>query len=59
MDDRMNTFVDDLTDVINRHGKNSECDTPDYILAIYVDECLDAYRYAVQRREQSKCREAK
>ncbi len=52
MDDGMGTFVEDLTDVINRHGKDSHCGTPDYILAIYLDECLDAYGYAVRRRDK-------
>ncbi len=47
MDDGRTTFIEDLTDIINKHGKNFQCNTPDYILAIYLKNCLDAYKCAV------------
>lgn len=37
------TFHDELTVMLNIHNKDSEANTPDFLLAIYLEECLDTY----------------
>ena len=44
------TFRAELIDLINRHSKESRSDTPDFILAEYLIECLNAYDKASRRR---------
>lgn len=45
------TFQEELRQVINRHSKEGGSDTPDYILAKYLEDCLTAYNRTVQARE--------
>jgi hypothetical protein len=45
-------FEDDLRSLINQHSKENESNTPDFILAKYMDACLDAFRFAVNARER-------
>lgn len=33
-------FKKELTSLLNRHGWDIACETPDYILADYVENCL-------------------
>lgn len=42
-----NEFVKDLTGLINKHGLDTVFDTPDFVLAGYVMECLSAYKAAI------------
>lgn len=35
-----NDFKKQLTSLINRYGYDSACETPDYILAEYLEKCL-------------------
>jgi len=42
-------FTKELEELINRHGVDSECETPDFILASLVDGWLVAYREAMQK----------
>ena len=46
------TFLDELTSLINRHSMEGVSNTPDYILAQYIEGCLHAYEQAVQHREK-------
>jgi hypothetical protein len=47
----MSTFEKELTSLINRHSKENESDTPDYILARYLIKCLDAFNTSVKKRD--------
>jgi hypothetical protein len=44
------TFERDIAHVINRHSKENGSDTPDFILAAYLQNCLNAFNHAVQWR---------
>ena len=46
------TFVESLERVINRHSMENGSDTPDFILANYLQQCLAAWDSAVQQRSQ-------
>lgn len=52
-------FEEALTNLINEHSKENESDTPDFILADYINDCLEAFKYAVRKREQWHGRQAK
>lgn len=41
----------ELEALINTHSAENESDTPDYILASYVSDCLSAFNRAVNQRE--------
>jgi hypothetical protein len=45
------SFIDELTGLLNRHGRDNEANTPDYILASYLDACLSALITSTQQRE--------
>lgn len=47
----MNDFETELEHLINRFSMENESDTPDFILARYLHNCLKAYNGAVVRRE--------
>jgi len=44
-------FVDQLSDLLNRHSKENASNTPDFILAQYLVACLAAWNTATQQRE--------
>lgn len=44
-------FKKELVQLVNRHCKENGSDTPDYILATYLLDCLDAFEAAVRSRE--------
>ena len=46
----MSHFRQKLEDIINGHSKENGSDTPDFILAEYLTDCLDAFDKAVTRR---------
>ena len=46
-------FKEELKNLINKHSKENDSNTPDFVLAIYLGECLKAFNKAVNRREQS------
>jgi len=50
------TFKKELTELINKHSLENESNTPDWILAQYLDRCLISYELAVGARD--KCKEA-
>ena len=41
-----------LAEVLNRYSRDNGCNTPDFILAQYLANCLDAFDVAVQKRAQ-------
>lgn len=45
------TFEEALTNLINRYSMENGSNTPDYILAKYLCECLDNYDNIVRTRE--------
>jgi hypothetical protein len=47
----MSEFLNDLTAVINRHSKENDSNTPDWILAQYMGNCLNAFTMANGQRE--------
>jgi len=48
----MSTFRKELEEVINKYSKESDSNTPDFILAEYLNNCLNAYNLAVLKRHQ-------
>jgi hypothetical protein len=47
-------FEKELQHLLNRFSKESESNTPDFILAEYLNNCLIAYNKALQKRENYK-----
>jgi hypothetical protein len=43
-------FQEELENLINRHSKENGSNTPDYILAKYLNDCLDAFNSALQTK---------
>jgi len=58
MDDATNVIVhrsefqSQLAALINEFSKDSECNTQDFVLAMYLDDCLRSFGRATARREQ-------
>ena len=48
----INNFENELKQLINRYSMESGSDTPDFILARYLQGCLDAFDLAVRQREE-------
>lgn len=42
----MNSFENELKNLINKYNLESDSNTPDFILAAYLQSCLDAYNKA-------------
>jgi hypothetical protein len=40
----MSTFEEELTALINKHSKEGDSHTPDFILAMYLGDCLQAQK---------------
>lgn len=45
-------FLADLKTLINTHNIESRSNTPDYILANYIDLCLEAWDKATEQRDE-------
>ena len=45
------TFIEDLTSLLNIQSEENGSNTPDFILAQYLEGCLRIYESAVQQRE--------
>ena len=45
-------FRNDIQDVINRHSRENKSGTPDFILAEYLTQCLEAFDNAHTARKQ-------
>ena len=50
-EDKFNT---ELRALINKHSKEGASDTPDFVLADYLTECLRVFDYTVRYRESTK-----
>lgn len=46
------TLGQDMRDLLNRHSAENSSDTPDFILALFLGRCLEAWNEAVQEREK-------
>jgi hypothetical protein len=46
----MGKFKKELEQLINKHSKEYDSDTPDFILAEYLKDCLAAFNRAVNDR---------
>ncbi len=53
------TFRKEIENVINRNSKEQASNTPDFILAQYLEACLAAFDVAVQQRETWYGRDAR
>lgn len=47
-------FKKDLGDLINRHSMENGSDTPDFVLAEYLINCLLSFNQSVNHRERLK-----
>jgi hypothetical protein len=45
------TFDEELQQLINKHSQENISNTPDFILATYLANCLKAFNQAVTQRE--------
>ena len=48
--DPVSEFERDLCKLLNRHSKENESDTPDFILANYLTGCLENYNKTTRNR---------
>ena len=52
-------FISELRNLINRHSMENASNTPDFILAQYLTNCLRAWNQATQQRETWYGRDAR
>lgn len=45
-------FEERLSHLLNEFSKENASDTPDFVLANYLEQCLTAFNLATHRREQ-------
>ena len=45
-------FYAELVELINKHSVENGSDTPDYVLAYFITECLKAWTSGVRQRDQ-------
>lgn len=57
--DREFAFVEGLRALINNYSKENASNTPDFIIAQYLDNCLLALNQAIQQRETWYGRDAR
>ena len=50
-DNKINDFRKELQHLLNRMSMENESDTPDFMLAEYLTDCLQAYERVTTRRE--------
>jgi hypothetical protein len=51
VDDKPKTFQQELAGLINRHSLENVSNTPDFVLAQFMDKCLKAFNTASYARE--------
>ena len=51
-EDSIEGFKKELKSLINRYNQENESDTPDFILARYIINCLYAFSKATEQREE-------
>jgi hypothetical protein len=47
----MGSFQRELEGLINKYSRENDSNTPDFILAQYIEDCLSSFTKAVQQRE--------
>ena len=47
----MDTFKSELESLINKYSRENDSNTPDFILAQYIENCLASFAQAIQQRE--------
>lgn len=52
-------FEKELRALINRHGRDNAANTPDYVLAQFLETCLAAFTTAAQQRDTHDGRDAR
>src|SRR4030042_1091937 len=45
-------FEKELSDLINRHSLENGSDTPDFVLAKYLSDCLTTFNKAIEKRDE-------
>jgi hypothetical protein len=50
-DDGGRSFAHDLAKTLNYHSRENGSDTPDWILADFLNSCLEAFNHTVRTRE--------
>jgi len=45
-------FHIELRELLNKHSIENDSDTPDYVLAAYLERCLDAFMMAAGERDE-------
>ncbi len=45
-------FDIDLRNLLNKHSADTKAATPDYILAQYIQRCLDNFNHVIHDREE-------
>ncbi len=48
----MSKFKKELEELINKHSKENESNTPDFILAKYLRSCLIHANYLIKERDE-------
>ena len=48
----MSNFQKDLAQLINKYCIENESDTPDFMIAEYLDGCLQVYNETITKREE-------
>lgn len=46
------TFEKELEQLINKYSQENNSNTPDFVLAMYLSNCLIAFNVAVKQREE-------
>lgn len=46
------TFRKELTSLINKYCKENESDTPDFLLAEYIDDMVEVYTSVIRKRDK-------
>ena len=46
------SFRSELTDLLNRYSKENGSDTPDYVLAHFVEKAIEAFNHGVNLRSE-------
>lgn len=44
-------FKRELTELINKHSKENDSNTPDFLLADYIEVCMDNFAKAMKARD--------
>jgi hypothetical protein len=48
----MNEFEKELSELINRYSKENDSNTPDFLLAEYLTECLNTFSVIMKKRDK-------